>query len=163
MKALFLIDIQNGLTKAKNLYQEKLFFTTINYAIEEYRKLGLKIIFVQHNNNQLQKGTFTWEIDERVDKQESDWVIQKKHGNAFQDNDLKEILAALGVKQITVGGLVSHGCVKATCLGGLAEGFEVSIIKNGHTNWNKDAKEKIEQTEDELLEAGVKILDIALH
>jgi len=158
MKVLILIDIQNGLTKAKSLYREKLFFDTINCAVEEYRKSGLKIIFVQHNNNQLQKATFAWEIDLRVDKLESDLVIQKKHGNAFQDTDLKKILADSGAKQITVGGLVSHGCVKATCLGGLAEGFEVSIIKNGHTNWNKAANEKIEQTENELLEAGVIIL-----
>lgn len=162
MKALILIDIQNGLTKTKNLYQEELFFYTINSAIEVYRKLGLKIIFVQHNNNQLQKDTLAWEIDQRVGKLENDWEIQKEHGNAFQDTGLKIVLSELGINQITVGGLVSHGCVKATCLGGLAEGYDISLLKNGHTNWNKDAKEKIEKTENELVKAGVKILDVAL-
>lgn len=161
MRALILIDIQNGLTKARNLCLEKLFFDAINSAIEVYRKSGLKIIFVQHNNNQLQKETFAWEIDQRVGKLENDWVIQKEHGNAFQDTSLKTILLEAGIDRITVGGLVSHGCVKATCLGGLAEGYDVSLLKNGHTNWNKDAKEKIEQTENELATKGVKILDIA--
>jgi nicotinamidase-related amidase len=162
MRALILIDIQNGLTKARNLCLEKLFFDAINSAIEVYRKSGLKIIFVQHNNNQLQKDTFAWEIDQRVGKLENDWVIQKEHGNAFQDTCLKTILLETGIDQIAVGGLVSHGCVKATCLGGLAEGYDVSLLKNGHTNWNKDAKEKIEQTENELATKRVKILDIAL-
>lgn len=162
MKTLILIDIQNGLTKAKRLFQEDLFIETINYAIEEYRKSGLKVIFVQHNNNQLQRGTSAWEIDQRVDKRENDLIIQKTHGNAFQDTDLIKVLTEFGTKQITVGGLVSHGCVKATCLGALAEGFETSLLKNGHTNWNKDAKEKIEQTENELQGAGVKIIDIVL-
>jgi len=163
MKALILIDVQNGLTKKKQLYQENLFFDTIHRAINEYRKSELKIIIVQHNNNQLQKDTFDWEIDQRIDKWESDIVIQKKHGNAFQDTDLKTILTEFGIKQITIGGLVSHGCVKATCLGGLVEGFETSLLKNGHTNWNKDASEKIEQTENELLGAGLKMLDVLLH
>ena len=54
-----------------------------------------------------------------------------------------------------IGGLVSHGCVKATCLGGLYEGFEISLLKNGHTNWNKNAESKITETENELIKKGV--------
>lgn len=69
-------------------------------------------------------------------------MIQKKHGDAFQDTDLKATLTDFGITSITVGGLVSHGCVKATCLVGLLEGFEISLLKNGHTNWNKDAGKK---------------------
>ena len=158
MKALILIDIQNGLTKRKSLYNEKLFFDIINSAIKNYRDSDSKIIFVQHNNNQLKSGTFDWEIDNRLDKDENDIVIQKKHGNAFQKTDLKTILLDLAVDAITIGGLVSHGCVKSTCLGGLAEGFKISLLKNGHTNWNKDASTKIIVTEDEMLENGVLIV-----
>ncbi|MFW6371713.1 MAG: hypothetical protein ACOC10_10985, partial [Bacteroidota bacterium] len=66
-----------------------------------------------------------------------------EHGNAFQNTDLKTTLVDYGIYSITVGVLVSHGCVKATCLGGLSEGFEISLLKNGHTNWNKDADAKI--------------------
>jgi nicotinamidase-related amidase len=47
-------------------------------------------------------------------------------------------------------GLASHGCVKATCYGGIEEGFKTSLLKNGHTNWNKDAEIKISQTEKEV-------------
>ena len=86
-------------------------------------------------------------------------MIQKKHGNAFQNTDLKTTLVDFGIKSLTVGGLVSHGCVKATCQGGLTEGFEVSLLKNGHTNWNKDAEYKIIQTESILGEKGVVIVE----
>ena len=155
MKALILIDIQNGLTKKKTLYNESIFFDTINTLIKSYRDSDFKIVFVQHNNNQLKDGSSDWEIDNRIDKQENDCVIQKKHENAFQDTDLKETLTNFGICSITVCGLVSHGCVKATCFGGLSEGFEVSLLKNGHTNWNKDAEIKISETENELVRAGV--------
>lgn len=155
MKALILIDIQNGLTKKKTLYNVKQFIDSVNSAIKVYRDSDSKIIFVQHNNNQLTNGTFDWEIDQRIDKQENDVVIQKNHGNAFQKTDLKQTLLDSKINSITIGGLVSHGCVKATCLGGLTEGFETFLLKNGHTNWNKDAETKISETEKELFKSGV--------
>jgi GrpB-like predicted nucleotidyltransferase (UPF0157 family)/nicotinamidase-related amidase len=160
MRALILIDIQNGLTKKKILHNENVFLDSVNSAIKAYRDSDFKIIFVQHNNNQLRNGSSDWEIDSRIDKQENDCVIQKKHGNAFQDTDLKATLVDFKINSITVGGLVSHGCVKATCLGGLSEGFEISLLKNGHTNWNKDADTKILETERELIKNGVIIKDI---
>ena len=161
MRALILIDIQNGLTKKKTLYNESVFFDTVNSTIKAYRDSDFKIIFVQHNNNQLKNGSSDWDIDSRIDKQENDYVIQKKHGNAFQNTDLKITLEDLEIKLVTVGGLVSHGCVKATCLGGLSEGFEVSLLKNGHTNWNKDADNKILATEKELIKNRVTLKNIA--
>ena len=160
MKALILIDIQNGLTKKRTLHNEKLFFDTINNAIKNYRESGSKIIFMQHNNKQLKYNSADWEIDKRIDKQEIDIVVQKKHGNGFLNTDLKQILLDAKVKAITVGGLVSHGCVKASCLGGLSQGFETSVLKNGHTNWNKDSENKISETENELMQKGILLDDL---
>jgi nicotinamidase-related amidase len=160
MKALILIDIQNGLTKKRPLHNEKLFFDTINNAIKNYRESGSKIIFVQHNNKKLKYNSADWEIDERIDKHEKDIAVQKKHGNAFKNTDLKKILLDHNIKTITIGGLVSHGCVKATCLGGLSEEFEILLLENGHTNWNKDAKSKIAETENELINTGVSLYEL---
>lgn len=160
MKALILIDLQNGLTKKKRLYQEAIFLDTINSAIQAFRDSDSIIVFVQHNNIQLPEKTPDWEIDQRFEKHKIDIVIQKKHGNAFHHTILKNILIDFNIKSITIAGLVSHGCVKATCIGGLAEGFEISLLKNGHTNWNKDARIRIADTEKELSKNGVKLLNI---
>ena len=160
MKTLILVDLQNGLTKKRTLHNEKLFFDTINAAIKNFREADYKIIFVQHNNKQLKYNSSDWAIDERIDKQKIDIVVQKKHGNAFLDTDLKQILLDAKIKAITVGGLVSHGCVKATCLGGLSEGFDTSILKNGHTNWNKNAESKITEAEKELIKKRVLLYEI---
>ena len=160
MKALLIIDIQNGLTKKKTLYNETYFLETINAAIKEYSDLGYPVIFVQHNNNPLKFGTLDWEIDNRLYKKEEDITLQKQHGNAFLKTDLKFILDNKKIKEITVCGLVSHGCVKATCIGGLNEGYTTNLLKNGHTNWNKDATVKIDSTENELNQIGIKIVSI---
>lgn len=160
MKALIAIDIQNGLTKSKPLHSEQFFIKTVNKAIKTYRDSNYPIVFVQHINKLLQKDTQNWEIDQRIDRQTGDLIIQKKHGNAFQNTRLKTILTELGIKSITLCGLSSHGCVKASCLGGMSEGFETSILKHGHSNWNKDAGKRILLTEKELLEKGVEIIEI---
>jgi hypothetical protein len=50
---------------------------------------------------------------------------------------------------------VSHGCVRATCLGGAALGLRVALLKDGHSNWAKDAGKKIDAVERELAAAGI--------
>ncbi len=160
MKALLIIDIQNGLTKKKTLYNESCFIETVNAAIKEYHDLGYPVIFVQHNNKPLKFGTSDWEIDNRLYRKKENIILQKQHGNAFLKTDLKSILENKKVKEIIVCGLVSHGCVKATCIGGFNEGYTTNLLKNGHTNWNKDAAIKIDSTENELNQIGIKIVSI---
>ena len=157
MKALLVIDIQNGLTKKRPLHDFSIFVHTINYSINAYREAENLILFTQHNNKQLKELTNDWEIDDRIDKQDSDLTIQKFHGNAFLGTNLETILRERKIKEIVVCGLVSHGCVKATCLGGLKLGFQTALLKNGHTNWSKNAEIQKKIIEAELVEKGIEI------
>lgn len=159
MKALLVVDIQEGLTKRKDLYNSSCFIETVNYVISRYRELGNIVIFIQHNNKQLINGESDWEINRRIDKRNKDITLQKQHGNAFEKTELKSILKNKNIKEILVCGLVSHGCVKSTCIGGLNQGFITNLLANGHTNWNKDAEIKISSTELELRQLGVKTID----
>lgn len=160
MKAMLIIDIQEGLTSKKGLHKTSLFFETVNSAIKKYREQKQMLIFVHHNNNQLRSGTKEWEIDKRIDKWEGDMILQKQHGNAFEKTELKSLLLQKNIKELLVCGLVTHGCIRATCLGGINEGFDTCLLSSGHTNWNKDAESKISLTESELCKAGIKLLDI---
>ena len=157
MKALLVIDIQNGLTKKKILQDFSLFIHTINHSINTCRETGDLLVFVQHNNKQLKEFTEEWEIDDRIDKRDSDLTIQKFHGNSFSKTNLETILHKNNINEIIVCGLVSHGCVKATCLGGLKSGFITALLKNGHTSWAVENKTNLVETE--LIDKGVKIVE----
>ncbi len=159
MKALLLIDIQKGLT-VRSLYHKDKFIQTVNKTILEFRKNNNLIVFVQHENKQLTVGTESWEIDNNLLQESTDAVFSKSKGDAFSNKDLVDFLMENKITDITVGGLVSHGCVKHTCLGGLKSGFNVSLLQDGHSNWAKDAKEKIEATEIILKKVGIKIIKI---
>ena len=60
-------------------------------------------------------------------------MIQKHHGNAFEDTPLKEKLEALHVSRLVVTGLVSNGCVNATCIGAHSLGYETILWSRMHT------------------------------
>lgn len=157
MKALVLIDIQIGLTKRKGLFQKALFFDVINNAITLYRESNDMIIFFQHNNKQLVMDTEDWEIDNRINIKDDDIILQKQYGNVFENEELNTVLKNNNINEVLICGLVSHGCIKRSCIKAISKGYNISLLENGHTNWNKDAQQKIISTESKLKELGVKM------
>ena len=157
MKALMIIDIQNWVTN-RNLYNKELFFETVNHCIEKAKKNADLIIAVQHVNKQMPVDSDEWTIDSRINADEVDAYFTKTEGNAFSNKDLVAFLKEKCIEEIEVCGLVTHGCIRYSCIGGLKEGFAISLIKNGHTSWNKDAEKKTIETEAELETLGVKII-----
>ena len=109
MPALLVIDIQNGLTHDKKLFNESLFFQTVNNTIKKFRTQGYTIIFFQHNNKQLVQDSNAWQIDSRIDKDHGDIIIQKFHADAFEGTALQDVLGRKGIREIMVCGLVTHG------------------------------------------------------
>ncbi|MFO8022968.1 MAG: isochorismatase family protein [Perlabentimonas sp.] len=160
MKALLVVDIQKGLTKRRGFYNTELFIKTVNSAIELYSSKGLPIFYIQHINKMLMPNTTDWEIDNRLIMCPEGIILQKKHGNAFTNSKLDSILSLMGVDEILVCGLSTQHCVKATCLGGVKNRFNVSILMNGHSNWAKDASDLVKKTENELSLMGVKIIEL---
>ena len=157
MEALIIIDVQNGLMN-KDLFNKEEFLQNINKAIIENRKNNNLIIFIQHNSKSLIKGSNDWEIYSGLNINKDDIIIQKKHGSAFNETNLKQILIENNIKNIIICGLVSNGCVYISCKDGIENGFNVKIIKNGHTNWLKEAEDKINEVNKKLEDMGIILL-----
>jgi nicotinamidase-related amidase len=157
MEALVIIDVQNGLMN-KDLFKKEEFLQNINKAIIENRKNNNLIIFIQHNSKSLIKGSNDWEIYSGLNINKNDIIIQKKHGSAFNETNLKQLLIENNIKNIIICGLVSNGCVYFSCKDGIENGFNVKIIKNGHTNWLKEAEDKINEVNKKLEDMGIILL-----
>jgi nicotinamidase-related amidase len=156
MKALLVVDIQNGLVE-RTLFEKERFLATVEAAIREVRSRGHLIVGIQHTSSQLIENTLPWMLYDGLDIRKTDPCLKKNHGNAFQETNLKEVLLRHGINEIMVCGLVSHGCVRATCLGGREEGFSTSLLKDGHSCWNSDAAEKMDRMERALEAKGIPV------
>ena len=68
------------------------------------------------------------EINESVRPLPAEALIQKHYPNAFRDTDLKEALTDAGVKEVIIGGAMSHMCIDATTRAAFDYGFKCTVI-----------------------------------
>jgi nicotinamidase-related amidase len=160
--ALLVIDVQRGLFKqAKGIYQAEQLLDNLNYLISTARQAGTPVIFIQHENEKLlQRGSDAWQLHPRIQPLESEEIIHKQHGNAFENTPLRQELDNLGVETLVICGLVTHGCVKATCLGALELGYHTILVGDGHSSYSKDADKLIKKWNGILAGKGAKVVEM---
>ncbi len=155
-----MIDVQRALfTRPNPIYKANQLIEAINLIVDRSHLFGVKVIYIQHANQSfLKEGTEGWQFHPGLTRGERDSQIQKKQGNAFLDTPLQSELEARGIQNLLITGLVTQGCVKATCLGGLELGYRVFLIEDGHSNYHQEAAAVIEKCQNELELAGVEIV-----
>jgi nicotinamidase-related amidase len=79
-------------------------------------------------------------------------LLDKTHGDAFQDTELDALLRAKSIDTVYVTGLVTEGCVRATCLGALKRGYHVVLVADAHSSFHRDAASRIRYWNEKLAE-----------
>ncbi|MFN2304118.1 MAG: cysteine hydrolase family protein, partial [Anaerolineales bacterium] len=126
--------------------------------VDRAHQVGLPVIYIQHcDQNFLIKGSQEWQLHPDLAPENKDWRVYKENSNAFKGTKLAEILASQGVGRVIATGLVTHGCVKNTCLGALQEGYEVALASDAHSNFSKDARAIIDKWNTQLAEKGASV------
>lgn len=160
--ALLVIDVQRGLfEKSAPIYHAEQLLVTINSLIERARAAGAPVIFVRHASKVLPYRSTAWELHPELRHSPKDLLTDKQHGNAFEKTALREELERLGARRLVITGLTTHGCVRATCLGALALGYEVVIASDGHSSYHRDAASLCEEWNGRLSVAGATVAPAA--
>jgi len=161
--ALLVIDVQHGLfRKSTPIFRAEPLLDTITTLVERAHAAGVLVVYIQHASDKvLPFGSADWQLHPRLRPGEGDLVVHKQHGNAFEDTSLHGELAARGVGSVIVTGLVTHGCVRATCEGALALGYAVVLAADGHSSYSKDAARLVEEWNRKLGAAGARVLPAA--
>jgi nicotinamidase-related amidase len=145
--ALLVIDVQRGLfRKSTVLYRADELLATINELVERAHAAGAPVFYIQHSSEKvLPWGSEDWQLHPTLHRAKTDRIIHKLKGNAFEGTELDGDLAALGVGAVVVTGLVTHGCVKSSCIGAHDLGYRVVLVADGHSSYSKDASKLIEE------------------
>ncbi|MFN2283315.1 MAG: cysteine hydrolase family protein [Anaerolineae bacterium] len=143
--ALLVIDVQQGLfEKSTPIYKADALLENITTLVDRAHLNDVPVIYVQHSAaKHLVKGSAEWQLHSQLHPLRADTIIHKLHGNAFEDTPLDEILRARHVTTVVVTGLVTHGCVRATCIGARKLGYNVILVKDGHSSFSKKAADLI--------------------
>lgn len=151
-KALLVVDVQAGLfNKVMKVYESDRLFTNINNLIKYFHQSDDPVIFLRHTNQKmLSKGSSDWQVHPQLISVDKDIYIDKYKSNVFEEDSLIALLREMKISDIVIVGLVSHGCVKAATLGGVAQGLNVTFISDAHSNFNKRAKAIIGEINQEM-------------
>ena len=157
--ALLIIDVQRGLfEKSTHIYKADELLRNIGILVDRAHRAGAPVFYVQHSDKRaLVKGSDEWQLHSDLHPLDSDHVVHKRHGNAFEDTDLGQELKARNIGSLVVAGLVTHGCVRATCLGAKELGYRVILAQDGHSNFSQQAAKLVEQWNQKLNKAGVEL------
>ena len=144
--ALLVVDVQRALFSRRTpIHEAEQLLSNINSLIDRWHQEGGLVVYIQHSNNKmLVKDTPDWEIHPDLKKINSGVLVHKLHGNAFEKTNLMDILESKGIEEVVVTGLVTQGCVRATCIGAHKLGYRVILVEDGHSNYRKDADKIVE-------------------
>jgi nicotinamidase-related amidase len=150
--ALLVVDLQKGLFERETeIYNGQELLSKVNNLIIRARKKGVPVVYIQHSNKGLLKeDSAGWQLHPDLCTPKNELLIRKKHGSAFQDTSLANRLIDMGITTVVVCGLTTHGCIKATCIDANKNGFQVVLVADGHSSFNKDAEVLINKWNDKL-------------
>ena len=144
--ALVVIDVQNGVVGGA--YRRDQVVANIGTLVDRARDDGVPVIWVQHSDEQLQKGSEGWEYVPELVRQDSEPLVHKTYGDSFEATDLEEVLARAGVGHIVVAGAQTDACIRSTIHGAFTRGYDVTLVGDAHTtedqsDWGAPPPDKV--------------------
>ncbi|MDR1264665.1 MAG: isochorismatase family protein [Propionibacteriaceae bacterium] len=129
--ALLVIDCQNGI--AAGVWRRDAVMVKIVGLVDDARRRGVPVVWVQHSNAGLPYGSHAWEIVPELVPADAEPIVHKRFGDSFEDTDLGQVLARLGVGRLVVCGAETDACVLSTLFGAFVRGYDVTLVGDAHT------------------------------
>ncbi|HEY3832138.1 MAG TPA: isochorismatase family protein [Acidimicrobiia bacterium] len=129
--ALLIIDVQNGVVGSA--HNRDAVIGNINTLIDKARAEHVPVIWVQHHDEELEQGTEEWEYVPELHRDDAESLVHKEYGDAFEETELEELLAAQGVGRLVVTGAQTDACIRSTLHGAIARGYDATLVADAHT------------------------------
>jgi nicotinamidase-related amidase len=141
--AVVIIDVQTSMfDPADPIYRGEELLATLKRLLAKARGAQIPVIYVQHNERKgspLETNTPGWQIHEAIAPHQGELVVQKRYPDSFQETALRDELQARGIKKLVIAGNATDYCIDTTCRRAFSLGYEVTLVKDGHSTWNDAA------------------------
>ena len=135
--ALMVIDVQNGNTA--DAHERDAVVANIKALVDRARDERVPVVWVQHSDDNLVRGSQAWEYVPELVRQESEPLVHKSYGDSFEDTDLEQVLADAGVGRLVVTGASTEECIRSTIHGAFTRGYDVTLVGDAHTTEDQSA------------------------
>jgi nicotinamidase-related amidase len=129
--ALLIVDVQNGNTGGA--HDRDGVIERINTLLDQARRTATPVVWVQHADEHLVEGSDEWRYAPELVRADSEPLVQKHYGDAFEETDLDAVLADRQVGRIVVTGASTDMCIRATLHGAMARGYDATLVGDAHT------------------------------
>lgn len=129
--ALLVIDVQNSVVAGA--HGRDTVIANINRLVDRARHEDVPVVWVQHSDDDLVRGSDGWRIVPELSPAESEPLVEKHWGDSFEDTRLEEVLSDLGVGRLVVVGAQTDQCVRSTLHGAFARGYDALLVGDAHT------------------------------
>jgi nicotinamidase-related amidase len=129
--ALLVIDMQNGVVGSA--FDRDRVVGNIRSLVEQARAAQIPVIWVQHSDENLPRGSEAWQYVPELQRLDSEPLIHKRYGDSFEETDLGEQLAERNVGRLVVTGAQTEACIRSTLHGALARGYDATLVSDAHT------------------------------
>src|SRR5579859_7538830 len=135
--ALLVVDVQNGVVK--EAHQRNEVVANVGLLVEKARQEQIPVIWVQHSDEDLPKGSEAWQIVPELTPDAAESLVEKLYGDSFEDTTLETVLSGLGVGRLVVVGAQTDMCIRSTLHGALARGYDATLVSDAHTTEDQTA------------------------
>ena len=129
--ALLVVDVQNGVVA--EAHERDAVVANVGSLVEKARRERVPVVWVQHSDEQLARGSDSWRIVPELTPDEAEPLVEKTYGDSFEDTTLEAILSDLGVGRLVVVGAQTDACVRSTIHGAFARGYDATLVSDAHT------------------------------
>ncbi|WP_328484395.1 isochorismatase family protein [Streptomyces sp. NBC_00377] len=129
--ALLVIDVQKGVVAGAPRRDEVI--ANIDTLVDAARVQDVPVIWVQHSDDGLERGSADWEYVEELVRLDTEPLVHKNYGDSFEDTELESLLAERGVGRVVVTGAQTDACIRSTLHGAFVRGYDVTLVGDAHT------------------------------
>jgi nicotinamidase-related amidase len=135
--ALLVIDVQNGVVGAA--HERDAVVANIGNLVEKARLEQVPVVWIQHSDDQLAKGSDDWQIVPELKPGDAEPLVEKIYGDSFEDTTLEGVLSGLGVGRLVVVGAQTDACIRSTLHGAFVRGYDATLVSDAHTTEDQSA------------------------
>ena len=133
---LLVVDYQVGVVK--DAWDAPRVAGNIARAVERARAGGVPVIWVQHEHDEMPRGSPQWQYAPELVPATGEFRVCKRYNSAFEETPLEPELARLGATRIVLAGAMTNWCIRSAAYAALERGYDLTLLKDGHTTASID-------------------------